>query len=445
MVLQKPSDRLAALRNGRSLGDGRKSVDELFGDVRRYLLALRPRRQRSIFADERKTQRTAFLLRATSELLEQPLDSGAVIETLARLALPALADGCVVDWIDRDAHDERHRVVRARDAAHDALAIDEARWRLAPMGAGSLPARALATGAPLAVDADGDAPALLVVPLVVRGAAVGAVSLISRDHDYDDDARSLAVELAGRAATALDRALSYERARRAVRLRDDVLAVVSHDLRTPLTTILASTEGLLHRSSDDARPPIERCRRAAQRMRRMTSDLVDAASIEAGTLAVVRGEHDVAAVLQDAIELMQPQADPLAIRLVRDDVHARARCDGERIVQVLGNLVGNAIKFSPTGSEVRLGAEVRDGTVRISVADRGPGIAADALPHIFDRYWRLTDGGNRRGVGLGLYIAKGIIEAHGGQISVDSRVGHGSVFRFTIPGASARSGDAVAN
>jgi signal transduction histidine kinase len=268
---------------------------------------------------------------------------------------------------------------------------------------------------------------------------MGAVSLISFSRGYSRDDLALSTELAHRLALALDNAQLYDEARRAVQVRDDVLAIVSHDLRNPLSTILTSTERLLTRSSDDARQSLERCQRAAQRMTRMISDLVDAASLETGTLSLDRREHDVGRVVQDALDLLQPLAEARGISLAAAGaIDLYALCDRERVVQVLSNLVGNAIKFSPPGSDVRISAAPWGEMVRVSVSDTGPGIAAELLAHIFDRYWHTDTSDNRHGAGLGLYIAKGIVEGHGGRIWVDSMLRHGSTFHFTLPAPSAK-------
>jgi signal transduction histidine kinase len=281
--------------------------------------------------------------------------------------------------------------------------------------------------------------ACVIVPLVAHGRTIGAVSLISFARGYREDDLALTMELAHRLALALDNARLYDEARRAVQVRDDVLAIVSHDLRNPLSTILTSTERLIMRSSDEARQSLERCQRAAQRMTRMISDLVDAASLDTGTLSLDRREHDVVRVIHDALDLLQPLAEARSITLEAvAALELSALCDRERVVQVLSNLIGNAIKFAPLGSLVRIAAQPWGDMVRISVADAGPGIAPELLPRIFDRYWHTRSSDNRHGAGLGLYIAKGIVEGHGGRIWVDSMLRHGSTFHFTLPAPSAQ-------
>jgi signal transduction histidine kinase len=317
-----------------------------------------------------------------------------------------------------------------------ALRLLDGSPRLGRGGDRSLVARVLDGGAPvLSHPSEGvGGGSCIVVPLNARGRTVGAVTLVALARAYGSDDLQLCLELAHRVALALENARLYDEARRAVRVRDDVLAIVSHDLRNPLSTILTSTERLLTRDIDDARPSIERCRRAAQRMTRLITDLVDAASLDSGTLSLDRRSHDVGRVLQDAVDLLQPLAEARGhtLMLEGDGFMPPALCDRERVVQVLSNLVGNALKFSPTPSTVRIAAHTSGEMVRVSVADSGPGIAPELLPHIFERYWH-TRLDNRTGAGLGLYIAKGIVEGHGGRIWVDTNPAGGSTFHFTLP------------
>jgi two-component system, chemotaxis family, sensor kinase Cph1 len=175
--------------------------------------------------------------------------------------------------------------------------------------------------------------------------------------------------------------------------------------------------------------------RAADRMSKLLVDLLDLAKIEAGRYQVVPRKQAVASMLEDVCSLLQPVAGVRRVSLVcalLPDVEVKA--DPERIFQVLSNLVGNAVKFSPDSGTVTIGATVRDADCEIWIEDQGPGIGPDQLPHIFDRYWQ-APGAVSRGFGLGLYISRGIVHAHGGQIRVESTLGKGSRFLFTLPTA----------
>lgn len=224
----------------------------------------------------------------------------------------------------------------------------------------------------------------------------------------------------------------------AVRAREDLLAIVSHDLKNPVAAITLQT-GLLRRAAarggavPDIDVKLERIGRTAERMKCLITDLQDAASIERGTLSVDVQPHDCSAILRESIESMQPIAAEKGVTLRPELAVALPAilCDECRILQVLGNLVGNAIKFSPAGSTVVVRARVVDAKLEISVIDEGPGIAADALPNLFSPYWHTArkSGG---GTGLGLYIAKGILDAHRAALRVESAPGKGSRFFFDL-------------
>jgi signal transduction histidine kinase len=183
---------------------------------------------------------------------------------------------------------------------------------------------------------------------------------------------------------------------------------------------------------------LQRVKRAGERMNRLVQDLLDVAKLEAGRLGITARPVDVSALLVEAEEMLRPLAAEKSIRLERTigDGLPSVMADPGRVLQVIGNLVGNAIKFTPTGGRITLKAERVGSEVRFSVSDTGSGIPADQLPHIFGQFWQ-GDRTDRRGIGLGLAIAKGLVEAHGGRISVESRVGEGTTFWFTL-GSDAR-------
>ncbi|MDB4936816.1 MAG: Sensory box histidine kinase [Labilithrix sp.] len=279
------------------------------------------------------------------------------------------------------------------------------------------------------------------VPMIVRGHAFGAITFLSSAPGRRYDARDLrlAEELARRAALAVENARLYEQAQFAIRLREEVLAVVSHDLRGPLGTILLSVRQLLEQGKElDATTTatLTRIARSAQRMTHMISDLLDFSSIQASRLTLEPRECNARDLVRDALETYEPIAVEKGVHI--DDqttsLDVRVRCDPNRIVQVFSNLLGNAVKFTPSGGTVRIGARVSadNRTLTFDVTDTGPGIADEDIPHIFDRYWQAKKRA-REGVGLGLAIAKGLVEAHGGTLQVTSRIGVGSTFSFTLP------------
>jgi signal transduction histidine kinase len=275
------------------------------------------------------------------------------------------------------------------------------------------------------------------VPIVRDGENVASLFLAREPgqppfNAQDERAAHL---LAGYVAVAIENATLYDGAIAARRAREDLLATVSHDLRNPLNAVKLSTRTLARRLDDEkAKAPLARIDRAAERMSRLIDDLLDAAKIEVGAFRVAPRSEDAFALLESAAELFREVAAEKGIQLVTprprsDDL---VLCERGLILRVLANLVGNAIKFSSAGSSISLGEEVLADGVMFSVADTGPGIPAEHLSHAFDRYWQ-QQGADRRGSGLGLYIAKGIVEAHGGRIWIESSPGRGTTVRFTIP------------
>ena len=230
-------------------------------------------------------------------------------------------------------------------------------------------------------------------------------------------------------------------AQHAVRTRDDVLAVVSHDLRNPVSSILLNARMIEHRLPPDeeqARRALANLTRAAEGMRLLIGDLVDLVRIDAGQLVVHPEPEDSAALVRDAVEFIAPLA---ASRQLALSVEAGANappvlCDRDRIQQVFSNLLGNAVKFTPPGGRVSVRVEDLGDRARFSVSDTGPGVSPEDRPHLFERFWR-ADITRKGGTGLGLYIVKALVAAHGGEVSVQSTFGQGATFSFTLPKAPA--------
>ncbi len=240
-----------------------------------------------------------------------------------------------------------------------------------------------------------------------------------------------------------DQHLLLERARADTELanRDDFLGMVSHDLRDLLAGIVLSSTWIgekigTQEHDRDTRVAVERIQRSAARMERLIGDLVDIAGIDAGKLAIVASQGSASDVVLESIRTWEPQALAKGLTLEASVPGQVMACfDHERILQVLGNLITNAIKFSPQGASVVVGVHEVDGEVRFSVRDAGVGIDQDKLEAIFERFWQVGKN-DRRGLGLGLYISQCLVEAHGGRIWVESERGVGSTFYFTVAGPS---------
>jgi PAS domain S-box-containing protein len=229
---------------------------------------------------------------------------------------------------------------------------------------------------------------------------------------------------------------SRTRAERAMKLREEILAVVAHDLRDPVHAIAMAAANLLELPlpQDQQMKQLVVMRRSAKRMDRLINDLLDVSRMDAGTFAIRHGTVHLAALIEETMDAFELQAAPRRVHLTTElagDVPPVIG-DRDRLAQVLANLVGNAIKFTPDGGSVRLRAAPLDNGVRVSVEDSGAGIPNDALPHVFDRFWQ-ADRTSRSGAGLGLAIAKGIIDAHGGRIWAESSGGSGTTVHFTVP------------
>jgi signal transduction histidine kinase len=241
--------------------------------------------------------------------------------------------------------------------------------------------------------------------------------------------------------TTLVLAAAIAERKEALKEREDLLAIVSHDMKNPLSAIRISTTHLLKQPSDELGPNARKqgqvIERSAQRMETLITNLLDAARIRAGHLSLVRGPEDLTALINDAAETIRPLMDEKSqtLRLELPPV-LRVNGDRERILQVLSNLLGNAVKFAPRKAQITARATVLDGWAHCSISDDGPGIEPDKLDHVFEPYW---SGESGKGTGLGLSIAKGIVEAHGGRTSLQSETGVGTTIAFTLPLATEAS------
>ena len=237
------------------------------------------------------------------------------------------------------------------------------------------------------------------------------------------------------------------RAQRAVSARDELLGVVAHDLRSPLGAIMMKAATLQRQRSPEAvTKQAASIENVALRMDFIIKSLLDAASLEAGKFSINTAPCPVEGLLQETADLFGSAAAARSIVLDRAvaDPDLVLQADRDRLLQVLSNLVGNALKFTPPGGHVSIAAERLGDSVRFSVADTGPGISPADAPHIFERFWK-QEKRDSKGTGLGLFIAQHIVEAHRGRIWVESEPGHGATFHFEIPGvASAQPVEAAA-
>jgi PAS domain S-box-containing protein len=280
----------------------------------------------------------------------------------------------------------------------------------------------------------------MVVPLISRGIALGVLTLVAarRLRKFSPADVATAEDLAARLAVRLDNARLYRQAREAVAAREEILSLVAHDLRNPLSAIRLSAMSITSTSPAVERrkawPRIERVRRIADHMNRMIEDLADFTALDSRPFALDIGAREVPQLLNEVVDALMPLATDKGIELHLEAAPPgeHVLCDPDRVLQVFSNVIGNAVKFSQPGGTIALGSAAKDGTVLFTVRDDGPGMAPAELEHIFDKYWQAHDGG-RHGRGLGLYIAKRLIEAQGGAIWCSSAPEKGTMVSFTLP------------
>ena len=409
-------------------------------------------------AAESAERRAAFLADA-SALLDRSLDYETTLQNLAGLVVPERADVCFIDVVEGGA---THRVASA--AANDAMREIARQLHRFPRHSDEpyLTREAIVTGRSVLL-ADATRAALdpvtqhaqhlellmaleprscMMVPLIARGHTLGAMAFVASGaaRRYSPADLALAEELGHRAALAVDNARLYGAAQRATRARDEILGIVSHDLRNPLSAIAMCGSALdesLSTADDGVRYMVDTIRQSADWMNRLIQDLLDIASIETGHLAMERHRQDAAPLLAQLETIFAGTAAEhgVTLAIATSSPLAPVMADGERLLQVLTNLVANALKFTPAGGTIHVTAEPDGACVRFAVRDTGAGIPPEDLPHLFDRFWQARRGASERGTGLGLAISKGIVEGHGGSIHVVSQVGSGSTFSFTIPTA----------
>jgi PAS domain S-box-containing protein len=410
---------------------------------------------RDISERKEREEGERFLL-DVSRALSESLDEDQVLASVARLAVPARADYCMIERVDEAARSRPaiavHRDPEGQEILDELARLDVRSARrpgLAGVLLGSPPERVPeVTDIWLEAAAGGEeelrllrrlAPrTMLIVPLRVRGDVIGAITLArtGQSDPYSPDDLAVVEELAARAALSVENCRLLLESRQATRLRDEVLRIVAHDLRGPLNTISLSSGLLLELLPEEMQIERQQLRiigRSVEHSNRLIQDLLDVARMQAGRLSVEPETVDAARLVREAVELHRPLAAEKSITLkleIPEDVPP-IHADRDRIMQVFANLLGNAIKFTPEHGRVSVGAGRVGGHVRFSVSDSGTGIPEESLRQVFDPFWQAKSGSG--GAGLGLSIAKGIVEAHGGRIEVQSEIGKGSTFSFTLP------------
>lgn len=402
------------------------------------------------------------MLAEAARVLSATMDYEKSLALVGELAVPALADWCSIDLVSDasifEGVETRRVFVAHVDPAKQAQI--ERLERDSPCGSG-LPfdmKAVIRTGSPKLVEhvtegmpTMGDLDersrralkvlglrSYLCVPLHTRDHVLGALTLVAAEsgRHYDREDLSRAQRLAHHVAQAVERALYHERAERAVAVRNDVLAIVSHDLRSPLNTIHMASNILRSEIADaDVRSRLDPIDRAVERADRLIRDLLDVAKAEAGSLSINATPCRIAPIVLDTVASLSPQAESRGVKLEAElpSDEGRVLADHTRVVQVLSNLVSNALRHIDAHGTVRLGAMPEAEDWRFFVEDDGPGVPEDLRPYLFEPFARARrDRDGRDSTGLGLAICRAIVEAHGGRIWLDE-CQSGARFCFTLP------------
>lgn len=444
---------------GDEFTDEDQSAIEMLAD--RVGIALEISRLRQLEARERARYR---LLAGVGPLLAQSIDLDSTLISIAHVLVPDLADMCSIDLID-DKGDVKNVVALHRDAAKQTsfeeisrvVARDKLMEWFRHAAETGKPAHRILTSE--ALEAAFPDPACqqqasslrvtggMALALELRGKVIGSLRLAMAESDRRFSAEDipLLTEIAHHAALVIDNALQHRAAQSAIRARDNLLAIVAHDLRNPVFGILLGSQHLgklvQEGNREAALEQLATITRAAGRMEQLIDCLGDVTMIESEAFILKPTSVDVAGMLQEAASHYAAQAKAGGLQLLTvlpadsgspgggSPDKTTVWCDRQRILQVLFNLLGNAIEHTPVGGTLRMGVTPTLEGHRFWVEDTGVGIAEDQQAKVFERYWH----GKHDGHGLGLYIARGIVEAHGGTIGVQSELGKGSTFSFTIP------------
>jgi len=411
--------------------------------------------------EHRRAQRTLTLLADASAVMGRSLDIPTIAEALTGLAAPSVGDGCVVDLYEEDGTTLRRVAVcypehREREARYQGIRYAREESSDCPLQ------RVLRTGQPeflhhpsraelerlahlpegLTLTRDAQARAVLVVPLQHRERVLGTITVFSRERPLGPTERALVQELGRRAGSAVENARLYHEAQEAIRVRDEFLSIASHELNTPLTPLQLHLQRLQRtvsggalveaQSNEQVLRSVEQAQRQTRRLARLVRELLDISRIRLGRLELHPEPMDLGEVVRDVVErFADEQALPHAMPSLRVEGSAQGLWDRIRLEQVVANLLANALRYGQ-GKPVDLTVRAHDGEAFLQVKDRGVGIAPEARKRIFERFERASSR-NFGGLGLGLYIVRQIVEAHGGIITVESELGVGSTFTVKLP------------
>jgi PAS domain S-box-containing protein len=411
--------------------------------------------------DQKRAEEHLRFIVEASEILSESLDYESTLSSVARLAVPQLADWCAVDMLEQ-GQTFRRLAVAHTDPAKIELAMELERRYPTDMNAlHGLPA-VLRTGKPQFLSEITDAmlsataqdeehlgfiralglKSYMIVPLIARGRTLGAITFVTAEsgRQYTEADLSFAEDLARRAALAVDNARLYREAQEANRTKDEFLATVSHELRTPLTAVLGWARILRAGSIDDAtaQRALETIERNANAQAQLVGDLLDVSRIITGKLRLDVRPIDLKSVIDQAIEAIRPAAEARGIHLqvTLDPLAGPISGDPDRLQQIVWNLLANAVKFTPRDGRVEVRLEPAESYVSIIVSDTGMGIKPEFLPFVFERFRQADSTSTRQygGLGLGLAIVRHLVELHGGRAHASSPGENlGATFTVELP------------
>ena len=407
----------------------------------------------------KREQQGALLLSDASRVLASTLEYEKTLHTIARLAVGDLADWCAVDLVQPGG------TVRQAVVSH----VDEEKIKWAkelnkryppdygrPTGVGHV----IRTGEPelypeisddmlvaaardeghLAMMRELQIKSALIVPMIARGRTLGALTLIStqKGRRYSDADMALAMEIATRAAIAIDNAQLYRSALAASEAKSAFLATMSHELRTPLNAIIGYQslleEGIDGSLNESQLGQLSRIRASADHLLELIDEVLTFSRLEAGKEVVQRDEADLRPIVEEAITMVTPLSEAKGLQMRVDLADGRVFTDAGKLRQIVLNLLSNAVKFTERG-EISVRARMNEGGAEISITDTGIGIAAENLERVFEPFWQVEQSATRRagGTGLGLSVSRNLARLLGGEVTVESKLGEGSTFTATIP------------
>ncbi|OJT23995.1 hypothetical protein BO221_17810 [Archangium sp. Cb G35] len=417
-------------------------------------------REQSARAKAELAERRSRFLAEAGELLSESLNYEETLMRLSRLCVRSMADWCVIDVVvDGElrrlagAHVDpskeplieklRREYPPRQDSAHAATAVQRHRQPLVmPDLTDELIRRMTDNAEHQRLIHELGSTTALVVPIIARGQMLGVISLASGEagYHYGNAELELAQEVARRAAIAIDNARLHGQTQEAIRVRDEFLSVASHELNTPLTSLTLALQSLLRSlqmgrivEPQDLKKQLERALQQGARLGRLNRALLDVSLLHSGRLPLELRDVDLGAVVRETVEHFAPELMRARCPVsIQEDARALGVWDRTRLGQIVANLLSNAIKFG-AGRPIELRVGNLGGRARLTVTDHGIGIEPSQRARIFGRFERAVSERHYGGLGLGLYISRGIAEAHGGNIQVESQPGQGATFTVELP------------